>query len=106
MIPRARTKDFTEGTQVDTVNTLPVTLLHRVHILLDKGTRSHLVGTHLKVVTLNLVDTRRRMAPTRRVGIPQVDIPINLATHKLVIPVTVHQWLVFMSHHPRPLFCS
>lgn len=91
MTPQALIKDSMEGIQVDTANTLPVTLLHRVHILPDKGIRSHLVGTHLRVDTLNLADTRRRMARTLQERILRVDTPNSLATHQPVTLVMVHQ---------------
>ena len=91
MTPRVRTRGTTEGIQVDTANTPPVTLLHRVRILPDKGIRSHLVGTHLRVATLNMADTRRRMAHTLRERILRAGILINLPTHQPVTLVMVHQ---------------
>ncbi|KAF8748229.1 hypothetical protein HU200_012970 [Digitaria exilis] len=99
MIPRERIKDSMEGIQVDTANTLLVTLLHRVHILPDKGIRSHLVDTRLKVDILNLVDTRRRTAHTLQKRILQVDILNSLAIHQLVTQVMVNQCpYVYYSH--------
>ncbi|CAN6286374.1 unnamed protein product [Urochloa humidicola] len=89
MIPQARTRDSMEGIRVDTANTLLVILLHLVHILPDQGIRSHLVGTRLRVATLNLVDTRRLMVLIHQVLILQADIPINLATHPPVTLVMV-----------------
>ena len=91
MTPQARTKGTTEGIQVDMASTLSVILLRRVCILPDKGIRSHLVGTHLRVATLNMADTRRRMAHTLRERILRAGILINLPTHQPVTLVMVHQ---------------
>jgi len=97
MTRRVRTRGTTEGIQVDTANTPPVTLLHRVRILPDKGIRSHLVGTRLRVATLNLADTRRHMARTLQEHILRASIPINLPTHQQITLVMVHQCLVWSS---------
>jgi len=68
-----------------------------VCILPDKGIRSHLVGTRLRVATLNLADTRRHMARTLQEHILRAGIPINLPTHQQVTLVMVHQCLVWSS---------
>jgi len=97
MTPQARTKGTTEGIQVDMASTLSVILLRRVCILPDKGIRSHLVGTRLRVASLNLADTRRHMARTLQEHILRAGIPINLPTHQQVTLVMVHQCLVWSS---------
>ena len=85
---------------MDTASTPPATqLLHRAAHTLpapDKGIRCHLVGTSLRVATLNLAGIRRRTVRTLRVQAPilPADTPISRSTHRLVILVTVHRWLV------------
>lgn len=90
-----------------TASTPPATLFHRAAHTLpapDKGTRCHLVGTRLRVATLSLEGIRRRTA-ARTLLVPArillvqartlpADTPINRSTHRLVILVTVHRWLV------------
>lgn len=100
MIPRTRrTRASMEGIhqdQVATASTPPATLLiRRAAHTRGRGTRSHLAVTRLRVVaTLSLVDTRRRMARTRRLRqarILRADTPINRDTHRLATLVTVHR---------------